>query len=328
MGAIKSHKSETIESPWDGPANVARARSGESQAYYGRIYAWQDPEGDETTKAAYKFPHHQVSEDGEPGAANVAGCQAGIAVLNGGRGGADIPEGDRQGVHSHLAAHLRAADKEPPELKSGEGAETERRVYTGPLEIREGADGEPVIAGYAALFNVWSQDLGGFVEQITPGFFLSVLDHDIRGLWQHDPAFVLGRTTNGTLRLFEDGTGLQVSIKPPESQWARDALVSLRRGDVNQMSFGFEVEADHWERPSEETGGISRRTLIRAKRLYDVSPVTFPAYPQTSVSVRQYLADLQERTVQDAGADNATEGADLRAREALRLRIRVRTKGG
>jgi len=120
--ALPRHRTATTDAAWDGPANEARARSGEDEAYYRRIYAWRDPDGGPTVKASYKFIHHQVGGDGNPGAANVRGCQTAIGVLNGGRGGTTIPDADRQGVWNHLAGHLRDADLEPPELKSLSGA--------------------------------------------------------------------------------------------------------------------------------------------------------------------------------------------------------------
>jgi HK97 family phage prohead protease len=116
--ALASHSTATSDAAWDGPANEARARSGENEAYYRRIFAWMDPEGDPTVKSTYKFVHHVVDGDGNPGAANIRGCQTGIGVLNGGRGGTTIPDADRQGVWAHLARHLRDADLEPPELKA------------------------------------------------------------------------------------------------------------------------------------------------------------------------------------------------------------------
>ena len=116
--ALASHSTGTSDDAWDGPANEARVRSDETVAYYRRIYAWQDPEGDASVKATYRFIHHQVAEGGAPGAANIRACQTGIGVLNGGRGGTTIPDGDRQGVYNHLARHLRDADLEPPELKA------------------------------------------------------------------------------------------------------------------------------------------------------------------------------------------------------------------
>jgi len=122
--ALGSHSTDTTDADWDGSANEARARSGEDEAYYRRIYAWRDPDGDPDVKSSYKFPHHMVDGDGNPGAANVRACQTGIGVLNGGRGGTTIPDGDRKGVWNHLARHLRDADVEPPELKerAGDGA--------------------------------------------------------------------------------------------------------------------------------------------------------------------------------------------------------------
>jgi len=116
--ALGSHSTGTTDAAWDGPANEARARSGEDVAYYRRIYAWRDPDGDPAVKSSYRFVHHMVAEGGAPGAANVRGCQSAIGVLNGGRGGTTIPDGDRQGVWNHLAKHLRDADLEPPELKA------------------------------------------------------------------------------------------------------------------------------------------------------------------------------------------------------------------
>lgn len=118
MPAIAVHHTPTSEGEWDASLHEKRLRSGEDEEYYRRAYAWRDSEADPTTKSAYKFLHHEVSEDGTPGPANLRACSAGIAVLNGGRGGADIPDADREAVWRHLAAHLRDAGREPPELQS------------------------------------------------------------------------------------------------------------------------------------------------------------------------------------------------------------------
>lgn len=115
-GPIASHSTATSDSAWDGPGARASLRNDETAAYYRRAFAWVDDDADVDTKAAYKFIHHEVS-DGEIAAANFIACSAGIAVLNGGRGGADIPDSDRQGVWNHLARHLRDGDREPPELR-------------------------------------------------------------------------------------------------------------------------------------------------------------------------------------------------------------------
>jgi uncharacterized protein len=158
----------------------------------------------------------------------------------------------------------------------------ERRAF--PLtEIRMiDEDTTPKITGYAAVFNELSENLGGFREQIAPGAFTRTLQTaDVRALWNHDPNFVLGRNKSGTLHLAEDERGLRIEITPPDTQWARDLITSMKRGDVDQMSFGFRTVDDAWEARGKE----NIRTLKEVD-LFDVSIVTYPAYPQTSVSAR------------------------------------------
>ncbi|WP_158884023.1 HK97 family phage prohead protease [Amycolatopsis anabasis] len=119
--AIGPHSTATDDGAWDGPANEARLSNDAGGQVYRRAFAWQDPDGDPDAKSSYKFIHHNVSSDGEVGAANLQACTTGIAVLNGSRTGTTIPDADRQGVYNHLARHLRDADVEPPELKSTPG---------------------------------------------------------------------------------------------------------------------------------------------------------------------------------------------------------------
>jgi len=137
------------------------------------------------------------------------------------------------------------------------------------------------ITGYAAVFNS-PTDVGWFREKIEPGAFgASIGSDDIRALWNHDSNYVLGRNKSGSLMLVEDLHGLKIEIDPPDTQWARDLMVSMERGDVSQMSFGFQTLTDRWELQD----GKEIRTLEKVK-LFDVSPVTFPAYPDTEVGLR------------------------------------------
>lgn len=159
----------------------------------------------------------------------------------------------------------------------------------------------PVIEGHAAVFNQWSEELGGifpFRERVLPGAFAeSIAYDDIRALFNHDPSRVLGRNRAKTLELKETQKGLLVRIFPPDSQWARDLLVSIERGDITQMSFGFRVLNDKWT----QDGDLAYRDLIKLK-LFDVSPVTFPAYPETDVAVRaakEWYARLDENRKHD-----------------------------
>ena len=141
------------------------------------------------------------------------------------------------------------------------------------------------IEGHAAVFDSWSETLGGifpFKEKVRKGAFSQTIEKDdIRALFNHDPNYVLGRNKAGTLELKEDDTGLYVRIIPPDTQAARDLITSIERGDINQMSFGFMVEEEKWD----TVDGVDVRELRRV-RLFDVSPVTFPAYPSTDVGVR------------------------------------------
>lgn len=162
------------------------------------------------------------------------------------------------------------------------------------LTIETRDDGAKRIVGHAAVFNQLSEDLGGFREQIAPGAFEEAIKtDDIRALFNHDANLVLGRNRAKTLTLKEDATGLAIEILPPDTQYARDLMVSMERGDITQMSFGFSVRPNgqNWAKNDD---GLYIRTLTRV-RLYDVSPVTYPAYPQTDVALRA-LNEFQGKT--------------------------------
>ena len=147
------------------------------------------------------------------------------------------------------------------------------------------------IEGHAAMFDKLSEPLIGFREKIAPGAFVnSIKKDDIRALFNHDANYVLGRNKAKTLTLREDDLGLYIEIDPPDTQWARDLQESIRRGDISQMSFGFITLRDSWVHTKNKD---SIRTLEEVQ-LFDVSPVTYPAYPQTSVKVRDYLTALKE----------------------------------
>jgi uncharacterized protein len=184
------------------------------------------------------------------------------------------------------------------------------------LRVDQGENQKPVIKGYAAVFNVLSEDLGGFRERVAPGAFKDTIAHDdIRALFNHDPNYVLGRTKNRTLRLVEDERGLAIEIDPPDTQWSRDLQESIKRGDITQMSFGFKAIKDEWSQADKK---MPIRTLIE-NWLRDVSPVTFPAYPQTSVKVRDYLNALSKPEEKPDGQGAPEEG--YVGRLAIRRRI-------
>lgn len=161
----------------------------------------------------------------------------------------------------------------------------EQRVMSSTFEVSKSDDKNPAhVTGHAAVFDQLSENLGGFREKIAPGAFDGVLNDDVRALFNHDPNLILGRTAAKTLELSVDTTGLKVDFSIPDTSYGRDLIVSLERGDINQMSFGFQVEEDEWN--EDNTTGAVIRTITKVKRLFDISPITFPAYPQTDVAKR------------------------------------------
>jgi HK97 family phage prohead protease len=159
----------------------------------------------------------------------------------------------------------------------------ERRILSfDNTELRAEAD-EPKITGYAAKFGTFT-DLGYFREKIKAGAFDDVLDDDVRCLKNHDPNLILGRTKNETLRVASNSVGLKFNNDMPDTNTGRDTLEEIRRGDISGCSFAFIVAEDEWkyyddDRPAE-------RTIIKISRLFDVGPVTYPAYEDTTVSAR------------------------------------------
>ena len=203
----------------------------------------------------------------------------------------------------------------------------EHRIFPlAQLEVRAAADDQPtMMVGYAAVFDQLSDDLGGFREKIKRGAFSAHIGADVRALWNHDPNYVLGRTKSKTLHLQEDSSGLKVEIEPPDAQWARDLMAVMERGDVDQMSFGFRTLSDTWE----ERDGEHIRTLNEVE-LFDVSPVTFPAYPQTEIALRSLEAwkettrNVGAATSKDGGGEATLEsGADVSIK---RKRLSIRDK--
>ena len=200
--------------------------------------------------------------------------------------------------------------------RNGEGDEPDRRSMRGPelrclstrIELRQAEDdeGPGTLVWYPAVYEQLSEPLLGFREKVARGAFdKTVREHDIRALINHDDNYVLGRSRprvpTSTLSLFpDDDFGLRAENPLPDTEAARALAVSIQRGDVDQGSFGFTTIRDEWDYdadlPDHEddlmfgAGGVLR-TLLEVK-LWDVSVVTFPAYPQTTADVRSRAADV------------------------------------
>ena len=191
----------------------------------------------------------------------------------------------------------------------------ERRV-TVPLddteltETRDNEDGSITFVGHAAVFDRLSEDLGGFRERIQRGAFRKVLDTnpDVRFLLNHDDNLVMARTKSGTMELSEDPRGLRVYAKLAATQAAQDLRVLIKRGDIDQMSFGFTMRDGGKDVWAEEDGGLVR-TIVAFGGLLDVSAVAFPAYPQTDATVRSVAgASLEDLDAVRAVAWRAHRG--------------------
>jgi HK97 family phage prohead protease len=163
----------------------------------------------------------------------------------------------------------------------------ERRTFAGAVEIRAEGDTERLV-GVGLRFGSLSDDMGGWRERFAAhAFDESLGTDDVKVIWQHDGKHVFGRVRRNTAKVVADEESLRYEATPPNAQWARDALESVRRGDVDQNSFAFMVAEPRDKNQTFEQGpdGIVIRTILKA-RLFEVGPQTFPAYPDTSVALR------------------------------------------
>lgn len=179
----------------------------------------------------------------------------------------------------------------------------ERRYVRG-IEVREAKPDSGSIGtlvGYAAVFNERSLDLGGFTEIVLPGAFTESLKRgdDVRALIGHDPRLIVGRRSAETLRIEEDAKGLRYEIDLPDTTAGRDVLESVKRRDLDGSSFGFRTVKDDWKRLD---GGVYVRELIEAE-VFDVGPVTYPAYTGTTAEAREVVAQLLAEGRRRVGLD-------------------------
>ncbi len=165
--------------------------------------------------------------------------------------------------------------------------EPERRYLEATdLRVITGEGMRQKLVGHAIVFNTLSEPLMFFREQIAPEAVDRTLNEriDMRALIDHETSKLMGRLTAGTLRVKKDQRGLLVEIDPPDTSYSRDALESVRRGDLTGMSFAFRIMpgGDQWD---ESTDPPTR--TVTDMRVSEVSIVTFPAYSTTDVDVAQ-----------------------------------------
>lgn len=242
----------------------------------------------------------------------------------------DAPDAPDAAAPRSGALQVERRDGNKLQLRSASGAVRtvelpEQRSMVAPITVdeetkAEDATGAPIFRGHAAVFDRESEDLGGFRETIARGAFRRALDEnqDTVALFNHDPNFVLGRTTNNTLDLREDPRGLHAYFQAPDTQYARDIREIVRRGDVSQMSFAFTVKRDEWQ---EQADGSIMRRVLEVDRLHDVSLVTTPAYPQTDAQSVRDNTDLTDKSESTPEPSSDVAGADESAHDARKARL-------
>lgn len=173
--------------------------------------------------------------------------------------------------------------------EGGEKRVEKRQLRSIPTKFETREDGEnPTIEGYFAVFNSNYEIAPGMSESIAPGAFSRTLANDVRALINHDTTLVLGRTKANTLELREDSHGLwgKISINPNDRD-AMNLYERVKRGDVDQCSFGFDLKEQDTE--IRDDGAV--HWTIKDLDLFEVSCCTFPAYEQTNISARSKERD-------------------------------------
>jgi HK97 family phage prohead protease len=182
------------------------------------------------------------------------------------------------------------------------------------------------LRGHAAVFNVLSEDLGGFRERLAPGCFAGVLDQDVRLVVNHDPEKILARTKSNTLQIAQDDKGLHFTATLPDTSYARDLRESIKRGDVDGCSFRFTVGDEQWD------GDV--REVRTVKALHDLTIATgVPAYSATSVELRTREEKPRETQVSETTDPTPTPtpvGSEESSNGTGGLRVEDRTvqRGG
>lgn len=217
--------------------------------------------------------------------------------------------------------------------------QAELRTISTQIELRADENGSAVLEGYAAVFNQEADIMGMWKERIRPGAFTDTLKRGdpVYALFNHDPSQVLtvnvrGDGSHGGLYLHEDRTGLKTTIHPDDTDIGNRVTTLVRNKTIHKMSFAFMVEDEIWSRKD----GVDIREITRAK-LFDVSPVTYPAYEGTSISARAhearaaFVASFVEPEPPDGGTEpegQPTDAAWETDIEAERLRnVEVHSHG-
>ena len=199
----------------------------------------------------------------------------------------------------------------------------EKRIYNLESRIEKREDGKEVVIGYGSVFNSRSENLGGFYEYIDANAITNdtIKNSDVRALINHDPNLILARSKNGegNLKLSIDERGLRYEYEMPDLSYARDLSINLKNGNISQSSFAFTIASngEQWDTDKE---GRDIRTITKIDRLFDISSVTYPAYPDASsdLVVAQRSLSLYKENKEKKEEEN-----DLVMRSLAKLKIEL-----
>ena len=181
-------------------------------------------------------------------------------------------------------------------IEAIEGAE--RRFLASEIEVRANDNGEMNTIDFTPIVFNSTADLGWFEERIEPGAFDGLIEtQDVRALKNHDPNYVLARSNKGqgTLLMKIDDSGVHCSFEPRDRSYMNDLKDEIKSGDISQGSFAFSVEEQEW-RDSQKYGEKGLRVIKKIRGWYDVSIVTYPAYPDTTVARSLFDATKKKYT--------------------------------
>lgn len=262
-------------------------------AEYGRWFLAVDSDADPETRDHYKYPFGKDGEIYRRGviAAKSRATQQGLAAV------ADAADGLLTAIDQKLGN----------EAKSLEVAERRFLQFAGAMRAEKREDGAMIIEGYPIVYETYAP-LWGFREIIRKGAATEALKRsDELVLWDHDSGQPMARHSNGTLEAKEDDHGVFIRADVSKTRWGRDGYEAIAAGIINRMSFAFDVasQGDRWYFEEVEGVKIETREILQFDRLWDYSPVSYPAYTETVVMARCKDLALRRRPEPEASGDDS-----------------------
>jgi len=203
------------------------------------------------------------------------------------------------------------------------GKEFEKR-FIHEIRAKESDDGKLVVVGTPIVYNTVTMLWEDVEEVILPGAATdSIKNDDIRAVWNHNTDIVLGRTKNTTLKLVETEAGVTCEIEFPDSEEGRSKYASVKRGDVDGMSFGFTPIDEEWTARKEDGKEMWTRTISKFK-IWEVSPCTFPQYDETEISARSKELALRNRPNPETSGEGNSAEDEREQEKILTENIRMR----